>query len=333
MIIQRQNNYRCLLFALIFITKFTYGQGTFGLTNKTQEIQTSNSTELSITPLIQGTLLIPESKERPNLVLIIPGSGPTDRNGNQPMMSNNSLKYLAQGLQQNGVASFRYDKRVLPMMRQGNFQEQEVEFDDFIDDARQVLHFFRNKNNFEKIFILGHSQGSLVGMVAAKDGCDGFISVAGAGQSIDRVVIDQLSLQLPSAVPGAAEAFNTLREKGRVDNFPQELSAIFRPSLQSFMYQWMRYDPSEILASLNIPTLILNGTSDLQVSEQEAFLLKKNAPNAEFSLILNMNHVLKIIEEKGLANGKSYNDPNLPVSAELIEKITEFVNKNSPKSP
>ena len=333
MIFQLKKKYRLPLLLLMVTTELTFGQGAFDLKDKTQETQPLASQELNITPLIQGTLLLPESHQRPNLVLIIPGSGPTDRNGNQPMMSNNSLKYLAQGLQQRGIASFRYDKRVIPLMRQGDFQEQEVQFNDFIEDARQVLRFFRNKDNFNKIFILGHSQGSLVGMVAAHDGCDGFISVAGAGQSIDRVVLDQLSLQLPGAVPGAAEAFNTLKQTGRVDNFPQELSTIFRPSIQSFMYQWMSYDPAAILASLPIPSLILNGTSDLQVSEQEALRLKKNAPNAEFSLILNMNHVLKIIEEKGLANGKSYNDPNLPVSEELLEKITEFVNKNSSKSP
>ena len=333
MIFQLNTKYRLLWLLLMLTPILSFGQGAFDLKNKTQEIQTSTSTELNISPLIQGTLLLPESDQQPNLVLIIPGSGPTDRNGNQPMMSNNSLKYLAQGLQKRGIASFRYDKRVIPLMRQGDFQEQEVQFNDFIDDARQVLRFFRNKDTFNKIFILGHSQGSLVGMVAAKDGCDGFISVAGAGQSIDRVVLDQLSLQLPGAVPGAAEAFNTLKKTGGVENFPQELSTIFRPSLQSFMYQWMSYDPAEILASLTVPALIINGTSDLQVSEQEAFLLKKNTPNAEFSLILNMNHVLKIIEEKGLANGKSYNDPNLPVSEELLEKITEFIDKNSSKTP
>jgi len=333
MIFQLNTKYRPLWLLLMLTPILSFGQGAFDLKNKTQEIQTSTSTELNISPLIQGTLLLPESDQQPNLVLIIPGSGPTDRNGNQPMMSNNSLKYLAQGLQQRGIASFRYDKRVIPLMRQGDFQEQEVQFNDFIDDARQVLRFFRNKDTFNKIFILGHSQGSLVGMVAAKDGCDGFISVAGAGQSIDRVVLDQLSLQLPGAVPGASESFNTLKKTGRVENFPQELSTIFRPSLQSFMCQWMSYDPVEILASLTIPALIINGTSDLQVSEQEAFLLKKNTPNAEFSLILNMNHVLKIIEEKGLANGKSYNDPNLPVSEELLEKITEFIDKNSSKTP
>lgn len=326
------NTRRKLIFGLIFITGFSYGQEAFGLNKKDQANKNNNSTELNISPLIQGTLLLPEAKENPDLVLIISGSGPTDRNGNQPMMNNNSLKFLAQGLQERGIASFRYDKRVIPLIRQGNFQEQDIAFNDFIEDARLVLNYFKNSAAFNKIYIAGHSQGSLVGMLAAQEGADGFISIAGAGQSIDYVVIDQLSLQLPTAVPGCAAAFKTLRETGRVDHFPQELSTIFRPSLQAFMYQWMSYDPAKILGSLNIPTMIINGTSDLQVSENEALLLKKGAPMAEFKIILNMNHVLKIIDEQGLANGKSYNDPNMPVAEELIENISDFIVKNSSKS-
>ena len=324
---------RKLLFILLFVTGLAFGQGAFDLNKNPQEKQSLSSSELTISPLIQGTLLMPESESKPPLVLIIPGSGPTDRNGNQPMMSNNSLKFLAKGLQERGIATFRYDKRVIHQIRQGNFQEQDVQFNDFINDARQALSYFKDSPAFDKIFIAGHSQGSLVGMVAAEEGADGFISISGAGQSIDQVVIDQLSLQLPGAVPGAAAAFKTLKETGRVDNFPQELSTIFRPSLQAFMYEWMSYDPAKILGDLNMPVLIINGTSDLQVSEQEAQLLKKGAPNAEFNLILNMNHVLKTIEEQGLANGKSYNDPNLPVSSELLKVIDEFVKKNSTKSP
>ncbi len=322
-----------LIFGLLFITGFSYGQEAFGLNKNDHAKKNNNSTELNISPLIQGTLLLPEAKENPDLVLIISGSGPTDRNGNQPLMNNNSLKFLAQGLQERGIASFRYDKRVIPLIRQGNFQEQDISFNDFIDDARQVLNYFKKSAAFNKIYIAGHSQGSLVGMLAAQKVADGFISIAGAGQSIDYVVIDQLSLQLPTAVPGCAAAFKTLRETGRVDNFPQELSTIFRPSLQAFMYQWMSYDPAKILGSLKIPVMIINGTSDLQVSENEALLLKKGAPMAEFKIILNMNHVLKIIDEQGLANGKSYNDPSLPVAEELIENIIDFIVKNSSKSP
>jgi fermentation-respiration switch protein FrsA (DUF1100 family) len=166
-------------------------------------------------------------------------------------------------------------------------------------------------------------------MIAAKDGADGFISIAGAGQSIDQVVLDQLALQLPSALPATEAAFNKLKNTGQVEDYPAALGTIFRPSIQRFMAEWMSYDPGAILSSLDLPKLILNGTSDLQVFEQEALLLKKAAPSAQLKVIVNMNHVLKIIKEKGLANGKSYNDPNLPVSEELISTMASFINQNS----
>ena len=318
-----------LLISFFLVTRIALGQGAFGETPHQKSEYNLSSAELNISPYIQGTLLIPEPADRPNLVIIIPGSGPTDRNGNQPMMNNNALKFLAQGLQEQGIASFRYDKRIVPLVKQGNFQEENVAFDDFILDAREVLNYFINTNAFNKIFIAGHSQGSLVGMIAAKDGADGFISIAGAGQSIDQVVLDQLALQLPSAVPAAEAAFNKLKNTGKVEDYPAALGTIFRPSIQRFMAEWMSYDPGAILSSLDLPKLILNGTSDLQVFEQEALLLKKAAPSAQLKVIVNMNHVLKIIKEKGLANGKSYNDPNLPVSEELISTMASFINQNS----
>lgn len=298
-----------------------------------QSTTNSGSREIQISELIKGSLLVPNPTEKSPLAIIIGGSGPTDRNGNQPMMTNNSLKYLAEGLSQRGIASFRYDKRIIPLIQMGTFQEQDVRFNDFINDARKVLLYFNSSDAFGPIYLIGHSQGSLVGMIAAKDGADGFISIAGAGQSIDQVVLDQLAIQLPSAVPGAESAFQKLAKDGSVEQYPLELSTIFRPSIQRFMFEWMQYDPAESLSTLSMPTLIINGTSDLQVSEEEAMRLKAKTPQAEFELILNMNHVLKIIEEKGLANGKSYNDPNLPVSERLLEIIVRFIEENSSKEP
>ena len=60
---------------------------------------------------IYGTLLTPERNNNLPVVLLIAGSGPTDRNGNNPLMTNNSLKMLAELLAKNGIASLRYDKR------------------------------------------------------------------------------------------------------------------------------------------------------------------------------------------------------------------------------
>ena len=128
---------------------------------------TYNAEDISVTNLIDGTLMTPTTTDKPILVIIIQGSGPTDRNGNQMMMKNNSLRYLAEGLYDQGIASFRYDKRLVKMIQRGSFSEKNIRFDDFIEDAISVVDYFKQQDRFSRIYIVGHSQGSLVGMVAA----------------------------------------------------------------------------------------------------------------------------------------------------------------------
>ena len=141
---------------------------------------TITSEEIEVTNLIEGTLLLPDT-DKPPLVIIIAGSGPTDRDGNQAMQKNNSLRFLAEGLYSDNVASFRYDKRLLKIMKMGRIDESKIDFNHFIEDAVATLNYFRNDERFGKIYLLGHSQGSLVGMIAAQQGADGFISIGGCG--------------------------------------------------------------------------------------------------------------------------------------------------------
>ena len=286
------------------------------------------SEEIAVTPLIEGTLLLPETSEKKPLVIIIAGSGPTDRNGNQNMMKNNSLKFLAEELYNKGIATYRYDKRILKIMKSGTIDEKKIKFDDFIDDAIAVTDYFQSDTRFEKIFILGHSQGSLVGMIAAKDKADGFISIAGAGQEIDDGIVDQLSKQAPGLVENARKSFDDLRVNGVAQNYSPGLASIFRPQIQPFIYNWMQYNPQEELDKLSIPVLIINGDKDLQVQVSEAEKLQAVKPDAMYKVIPKMNHVLKEIEGNDLENSKSYNQYNLPVSKELITTITQFIEEN-----
>ena len=286
------------------------------------------SEEIAVTPLIEGTLLLPETSEKKPLIIIIAGSGPTDRNGNQNMMKNNSLKFLAEELYNKGIATYRYDKRILKIMKSGTIDEKKIKFDDFIDDAIAVTDYFQSDTRFEKIFILGHSQGSLVGMIAAKDKADGFISIAGAGQEIDDVIVDQLSKQAPGLVENARKSFDDLRVNGVAQNYSPGLASIFRPQIQPFIYNWMQYNPQEELDKLSIPILIINGDKDLQVQVSEAEKLQAVKPDAMYKVIPKMNHVLKEIEGNDLENSKSYNQYNLPVSKELITTITQFIEEN-----
>ncbi len=285
------------------------------------------ATDLSITPLIDGTLLAPENKEKLPLAILIGGSGPTDRNGNQQMMVNNSLKLLAEGLYANDIASFRYDKRIVKQMKQGTINEKNIKFDDFITDARAILDYFKKDERFSKIYFIGHSQGSLVGMVAAQGGADGFISIAGAGQGIDNVIIDQLEKQAPGLADNARSSFDELQKNGFTTNYSPGLASIFRKDIQPFIHTWMQYDPKLEITKLNIPVLIINGDKDIQVQISEAELLKNAKPEADYEIIENMNHILKEIEGNDLENSKSYNIYNLPVIPKLITVVSDFIKK------
>lgn len=285
------------------------------------------SKDLSISPLIDGTLLTPEATVKLPLAIIIGGSGPTDRNGNQQMMENNSSKLLAEGLYENGIATFRYDKRIVKQMKQRNIDEKNIRFDDFIDDAVAVVTYFKKANAFSKIYIIGHSQGSLVGMVAAQNNADGFVSIAGAGQSIDAVIIDQLTKQAPGLTDNARTAFDELRTNGVTSNYSPGLASIFRKDIQPFIRNWMLYDPKVEIVKLNIPVLIINGTKDLQVQISEAELLRDAKPDVTYNIIENMNHIFKEVKGNDLENSKSYNIYNLPVMPELIAVVSEFILK------
>lgn len=283
--------------------------------------------QLTINKHIDGTLLLPNEMDKPNLAIIIARSGPTDRNGNQNLLRNNSLRKLAERITENGIATFRYDKRIVKQIRQGAV-DPNISFDDFVTDAISVLNFFKQKDNFNKIYIIGHSQGSLVGMKAAKEGVDGFISLAGAGKSIDEVILDQINNTAPMFTEDAKHVFSILKEGEITDDFPIALASIFNKEVQPFMISWMKYDPKIEIKKLDMPILIINGTKDFQVSIEEAQLLKASVENAQIEIIEKMNHILVPIEGDNLENSKSYNESFRKLSITLIDAIVNFIKKS-----
>jgi len=285
------------------------------------------SEEIHVNSIIDGTLLLPKSTNKLPLAIIIPDSGPIDRNGNQANLNNNSLKYLAEGLYHKSIATLRYDKRLVKQQLEGSFNENDILFKDFIEDAKAVTNHFKNDDRFSKLIIIGHGQGSLVGMIVAQEGVGKYISIAGAGREIDDVVIYQLEKQAPELKDNARQAFDDLRVNGVTQNYSPELSSIFRPSLQSFMFSWMQYNPQTEITKLNIPVLIINGDKDIQVQISEAEKLKEAQPNAKFKIVKNMNHIFKEIKGGFAENQKSYNDESIPVMLNLIKEISSFILK------
>ncbi len=286
--------------------------------------QLYNEEEISISKWIDGTLLSPNISEKLNLAIIIAGSGPTNRNGNQNFLKNNSLKKLAEELSNNGTATFRYDKRIVKQIRKGNV-DKNIMFDDFVSDASDVIDYFKARESYSKIYIIGHSQGSLVGMLSAKDKADGFISLAGAGQNIGDVLVEQATKMDPKLGEETQPVVERLKQGKTVKDYPSALASVFRADIQAFMINWMKYNPTESIKTLNMPILLINGTKDLQVSESEAKLLKEANKKATLIIIENMNHVLFEIKGDDLENSKSYNESFRPISPKLISSIIDFI--------
>ncbi|MFV8357827.1 alpha/beta hydrolase family protein [Flavobacterium sp. XS1P32] len=285
-----------------------------------------NKEEININSLLKGSLYTPlKNSKKETLVILIAGSGPTDRNGNQKNVVNNSLKYLCEGLTQNDIAAFSYDKRMFAQISLGTLNEATLSFEDFINDAKAVFTYFKNQKKYNKIIIAGHSEGSLIGMIAANDNADAFISIAGPGRTIDAVVVEQIEKQAPFLKEEVLKNFEILKSGNTFELKNEMLASIFRPSVQPYMISWLKYNPQDEIKKLKIPTLLLNGTNDLQVSVGEAELLKKSKPDAELVIIDAMNHVFKEIKGDTAENMKSYNDPNLPISAQLLNTITRFI--------
>jgi alpha/beta superfamily hydrolase len=288
------------------------------------EAQNFSSTEITINRYVDGTLLVPESIENPPLVIIIAGSGPTDRNGNQSFMKNDMLKKLAERLSENGIATFRYDKRVVKQLKTRTF-DKNIRFDDFVTDAKSVVTYF--KPSYSSITIAGHSQGSLVGLLATEAGVDRFISLAGAGNPIDQIILEQITKTAPFFTEDTKRVLEILKSGKTTTEFPPALASIFSLDIQPFMSNWMQYNPQKRIESLEIPVLIINGTRDLQVSTTEAQLLKDHKADAEIVIIENMNHLLFEINGDDLVNTKSYNELSHPIMPEVITAMVNFIQK------
>ena len=289
-------------------------------------VKSFNKEEIAVNSLINGSLYSPlKQNKKTNLVILIAGSGPTDRDGNQKGLANNSLKYVSEELAKNDIAVFSYDKRIIAQMKSGTVNEATLTFNDFITDATSVLLFFKNKKKYNKIVIAGHSEGSLIGMIAANEKADAFISLAGAGRTIDAVLVEQITKQAPFLKEETQKNLDILKRGKTFELKNPTLASIFRESIQPYMISWIQYNPQIEIAKLQMPVLIVNGTKDLQVAVSEAELLKKAKPEAELVLIENMNHIFKVINGDDTENMKSYSNPDVPIATKLTSTITTFV--------
>ena len=292
------------------------------MTYQEENIQLNAGTET-----IYGTVTLPVIYTEVPVVLIIAGSGPTDRDSNNTYgLLTDSSKMIAYELAQNGIASVRYDKRGIGESSKAMKSEEDLVFDDYINDAVNWVQMLYNDKRFSKIAILGHSEGSLIGMIAAeKTKVDAFISVAGMGYSFYDTLKRQLKTQPKDVYNECVRIMDELKKGNRVADVSKDYYSLFRPSVQPYLISVFKYDPAVEIKKLNIPVLIIQGTTDLQVTVDDATILKNSNPDAVLKIIDGMNHILKdapIDQEKNL---KTYSNPKLPLSSVFKESLINFI--------
>ncbi len=309
------------LLTLLFSVLYIISSAQF----KTEEkIYSTSSGDLA------GTLLLPQSGKIFKLVVIQAGSGATDRNGNSGnALKANCYRLIAEELSKRNIATLLIDKRGIAKSAAAIKSEATLRFDDYADDLAGWVSFIKKDKRIGKIFIAGHSEGSLVGMLAAqKEKVNGYISIAGAGESIDKIITWQYAQQLPQAAVVVDSLFTRMKNGQKLDVVPPYLLSIFRPSVQPYILSWMLHDPCVEIKKLTIPILILQGTTDIQVEVKEAEMLKACKPTAKIEIITGMNHILKEAPQDRTKNLATYTNETLPLMPGLVDLIAAFVNKN-----
>ena len=275
---------------------------------------------------LQGTLLLPEV-EKPPVVLIIAGSGPTDRNGNNPSLKPNYLKMLAEGLHKNNIASLRFDKRGIAESASA-FKGGEIElrFETYINDVEQWTSVLKNDSRFSSVIILGHSEGSLIGMIASQQTSpEKYISIAGPGITMQETLKRQLADQPAYIFSMSLPIIEELEKGNIVDSVPPLINALFRPSIQPYLISCFKYDPAVEISKVKCPVLIIQGTTDIQIQVDDADKLASANSNAQLVVIEGMNHILKQAPKNRLLNIQTYGNPKLQLKEGLIDAVVSFI--------
>lgn len=277
---------------------------------------------------LHGTLLTPGGPTRAAAV-IIAGSGPTDRNGNSPLgVSSSSYRLLAEGLAEQGIATVRADKRGVAESTGAGRVEADLRFTHYSDDARAWAAETARLTGQPCAWLIGHSEGALVALVAVAGGDDavcGLVLLAGAGRPIGAVLREQLA-SAPEPLRGQAVAILAELEAGRpVTDVPPQLAALFRPSVQPYMMSWLPLDPAAMVAAYPGPVMIGQGTTDLQVGLTDANALAAARPDARLTIWEGVNHLLKLAPADRAANTATYSDPTLPLAPDVVGDVAGFI--------
>ena len=273
---------------------------------------------------IYGTLSQSDKSNSP-LAVIISGSGPTDRDGNNISLKSDYLKMLAEGLYERDISTYRYDKRGVGKSLGSIKSSNEIKFSDYLNDAVAIIKHFKTTERFKSIVVIGHSEGALIGMIASKPIADGFISIAGSSEDYLTLIERQLSIQPEYVKLMSAPILEQLKNNKLVDSVPPLLNSLFRPSVQKFLIEASSYNPVLEISKLNIPILIIQGTNDIQIDVNDAIMLNKAAKFSRLKIIDGMNHVFRQASQNRLLNLQTYGNPELPIDNNMVNLIADFI--------
>lgn len=281
---------------------------------------------------LTGTMLRSPGGGGP-VALIIPGSGPTDRDGNSPMgVKAASYRLLAEGLAAQGITTVRIDKRGMFGSSAAVSNANAVTIADYVSDTAAWVRVIRERTGASCVWLIGHSEGGLVSLAAAQliENLCGLVLVAAPGKPMGDVIREQLRANPANAalVAAADAAIDRLNSGLKVDvsSLPKPLMALFSPAVQDYLISAFALDPAELAARIDLPILIVQGGKDLQVPVEHANRLKAAKPSAVLEIMPEANHVLKDVSGDNPAdNLAAYNDPDLPLSKGLVEAIAAFV--------
>lgn len=285
---------------------------------------------------LKGVMLSPGAPPGP-VALIIPGSGPTDRDGNSPLgIRASTYKLLAQDLAARGMTTVRIDKRGMFASAAATPDANAVTIDDYVSDVNAWVAALQKRTGTACVWLIGHSEGGLVAMAAARKhaGICGLVLIAAAGRPLGEVMREQIKAN-PANGPLAGEAMSAidaLEQGRRVDTAGMHpaLQGLFAPQVQGFLISAFSYDPRRLLADEQKPVLVLQGQRDIQVSVADAQMLSQAAPHATLVLLPDVNHVLKsVASDDRRANLATYADPGLPLAPDVGSSIADVIKRHA----
>lgn len=295
----------------------------------TGQLRQEEVTLKTATGNLYGTLTRPDFLTKVPLIIIIPDQGPIDRNGNSTSigLKTNAYQMVAESLSIVGIACLRYDKRGVGASEKSFKGEAATTFNTYVDDAIAFINMMNKDGRFSEVIVLGHTEGALVGMVAAqKAKVSKFISLAASCAAPDKILEFQFASKPQVLADRAKNIIDSLKKGYTVKNVNDpELLPFFRPSVQPFMRTWLKYDPMIEIKKLKIPVMLLQGERDLQIGVSEVNILNKAVPDARLMVFRDMNHVLKDATLDKEENMSTYSKPELPLNKGLIPTLYNFV--------